>query len=121
MGLQLPSALTEPLGWIGMTWPEGDEEELFEAGQRWIAFGTAVRGTILGADKTAADVWSQNQGEGVDAFRRWWTASDGPHDRLGDDALAAETVGAAMIVYAGVTLALKIQFLVQLAFLAATV
>jgi len=121
MGLQLPSALTGPLGWIGLTWPEGDEEKLFEAGQQWIAFAGQLRGTSQGTDKAAGNVWSQNQGEAVDAFRKWWTASDGPHDRLGDDAVAAETIGAALIVFAGVTLALKIQFLVRLMFLAAAV
>jgi hypothetical protein len=106
MGLQLPSALTEPLGWIGMTWPEADEEELFEAGQQWIAFGARLRATGQGADKTADTVWSHNQGVAVEAFRRWWTASDGPHDRRGGDALARDNNGAPQRNIAGVTRAL---------------
>ncbi len=118
MGLELPGALTEPLGWIGMTWPEADEDKLFEAGQQWIAFGTGLEKTLANAEAAAQAVWQSNEGEAVDAFRQWWNGPDGPHARLSEDAAAAQVIGAALIVFAGVTLALKIAFIAQLIMLA---
>jgi len=117
MGLQLPSALTEPLGWIGLTWPEADEELLFQAGQQWITFGARLRSIAQPADKAATDVWTGNEGQAVDAFHDWWTRTDGPQPRLIEDAVAAEVIGCALITFAGMVLALKIAFIVQLTIL----
>ena len=118
MGLQLPGWLTEPLGWIGMTWPEADEEKLFEAGQQWLSFGSQLSTIAQRADQTASEVWSANEGAAVDAFREWWTRDDGPEPRLTEDSMAAEIIGAALIIFAALTLALKIAFIVQLVILA---
>jgi hypothetical protein len=117
MGLQLPGALTEPLGWIGMIWPEADEDKLFEAGQRWIAFAAQLRQVAQPADRAATGVWENNRGEAVDAFQAWWTGADGPKAHVEDDALAAEIIGAALIAFAVLTLALKIAFIAQLVIL----
>ncbi len=116
--MQLPAALTEPLGWIGLTWPEADEEKLFEAGQRWITYGEQLRQISLAADRAAAQVWTGNEGDAVDAFRQWWSEDAGPELRLAEDADAAEIIGAALIAFAVVTLAMKIAFIVQLIILA---
>src|ERR671939_525984 len=89
MGLQLPSELTEPLSWVGLVWPEADEEKLFEAGQQWIAFGTRLQTLAQTADTAAASVWTTNEGDPVDAFRAWWTRDEGPQRRLAEDAVAA--------------------------------
>ena len=118
MGLQLPGWLTEPLSWIGLTWPEADEELLFEAGQQWIAFAGQLRTVAQSANGAAESVWTENEGFSVDAFRAWWNKDDGPRARLMEDAVAAEVIGCALIVFAGVTLALKIAFIVQLTILA---
>jgi hypothetical protein len=116
VGLELPAALTEPLSWIGMTWPEADEDKLFEAGQRWIAYGSELRGIATDADNTAESVWSTNSGQTVDEFQRWW--QQGPERHLDDDATAAEIIGAALIAFAVITLALKIAYIIQLIILA---
>jgi hypothetical protein len=117
MGLQLPGALTEPLGWIGMIWPEADEDKLFAAGQRWIAFAGQLRQVAQPANRAAAGVREANKGEAVDAFEAWWTGAEGPKAHLEDDALAAEIIGAALIAFAVLTLALKIAFIAQLVIL----
>jgi hypothetical protein len=114
MGLTLPSELTEPLGWIGLTWPQADEELLFEDGQRWIAFGQQLSEYAGQGDSAAQQVWAAQHGEGIEAFQHYWTADDGPPQRLNDDAVAAQIVGAALIAFAVVTLAMKIAFIVQL-------
>jgi hypothetical protein len=118
MGLTLPHALTEPLGWIGLTWPEADEELLFQAGQAWIEYGNRLQRTAEAANRAAERLWSANEGETVDAFKAWWESPNGPRRRLQEDATAAQIIGAALITFAGVTLALKIAFIVQLTILA---
>lgn len=90
MGLTLPGQLTEPLGWIGLTWPEADEELLYEAGQQWLAFASTLRSVAEPANVAAGEIWGRNEGESIDAFHGWWTAVDGPQQRLGEDAIAAE-------------------------------
>jgi hypothetical protein len=117
VGLELPAALTEPLSWVGLTWPQADEELLFQAGQQWIAYGLRLQQLAQRADQAAAQVWSGNEGEAVDAFRAWWARPDGPQLRLAEDAAAAQTIGAALIVFAVITLAMKVAFIVQLTIL----
>jgi hypothetical protein len=114
MGLELPDWLTEPLGWIGLTWPQADEEKLFEDGQVWINFGSTLRGQAQDANSTAQKVWTDNHGESINAFEKWWNADDGPAKNLEDEAIAAELIGAGLIVFAAITLAMKIAFIVQL-------
>ncbi|MEP7020182.1 MAG: hypothetical protein ABI808_05990 [Pseudonocardiales bacterium] len=121
MGLELPSELTEPLSWIGLIWPEADEEKLFEAGQAWFSFGQTLRPIIENADAGVKPVWSaakSGDDAAVNAFEHWWNDKDGPTVRLADDALAAEIIGGALVVFAGITLALKIAFIAQLIALA---
>jgi ADP-ribosyltransferase exoenzyme len=115
MGLTLPVELTEVLGWLDMDWPQADEEKLFAAAARWLAFARELRGATEPAVVAAAAVWSGNAGVAVDAFWEWWTADDGPGRRLPDDAVAAEIIGAVLHIFAGATLAMKLAFLAKLA------
>ncbi|WP_375487947.1 hypothetical protein [uncultured Jatrophihabitans sp.] len=118
MGIELPGELTEPLGWIGLIWPQADEDKLFEAGRTWLSYGSSLRGQAQAADSTAQSVWSVHEGDAVNAFRDWWNHQDGPGPNLPDNATAAELIGAGLIVMAGITLALKILFIAQLIILA---
>ncbi|NBE80766.1 WXG100-like domain-containing protein [Micromonospora rubida] len=114
MGLQLPAELTEPLSWIGLEWPQADEELLFAAGQQWLTFGLRLQTTAETGNGAARAVWERNQGETVDAFHAWWTRDDGPQPRLTEDEIAAQLIGASLIVFAAITLFMKIAFIVQL-------
>lgn len=121
MGLELPSELTEPLGWIGLIWPAADEDKLFEAGQQWLSFGMAVSPIVENANAAVKPVWSAASGvedAALNSFEKWWTDNEGPTVRLSDDAAGAELIGGALIVFAGLTLALKIAFIAQLIALA---
>lgn len=121
MGLELPSELTEPLSWIGLIWPEADEEKLFDAGTRWIEFGSSVSSIRDNADASAklTTMSGDSSSDGaLAAFEKWWDNDAGPAVRMTEDAVAAAIIGTALIVFAGVTLALKIAFIVQLITLA---
>jgi len=121
MGLQLPEWLTEPLSWVGLEWPQADEVKLFEAGQAWMAFAFRLQPIAAHANSAAADVWSNNEGPASDEFKRWWEDEDGPTKRLRDDQLAALLIGGALMIFAAITLVMKIMFIVQLIILAVQV
>lgn len=114
MGLELPAELTEPLSWIGMDWPQADEELLFAAGQQWLSFGMTLQAAAERANGAAEAVGRYNTGDTVDAFEAWWQREDGPQLRLLEDAIAAQLIGAVLMIFAAMTLAMKIAFIVQL-------
>ncbi|MEV0156932.1 hypothetical protein AB0H57_24820 [Micromonospora sp. NPDC050686] len=118
MGLALPGELITALGWIGYTWPEADEEKLFEMGQAWLDFAGRIGSAAGAADAGAAQVWSQNVGPAVQAFQGWWSGEQNGPVVLRDGVQAAVLLGAGLIVCAVIVLALKIQVIVQLVILA---
>jgi hypothetical protein len=115
--MQLPAELTEPLGWIGLIWPQADEDRLFADGQVWISYGGDLRARAEEANAAARRVWWDNYGESVEAFERWWNAAEGPGHNLEKAAMAVELIGAGLIAMAGITVALKAAFIAQLALL----
>ncbi|BCJ45876.1 hypothetical protein GCM10010168_57040 [Actinoplanes ianthinogenes] len=121
MTVTLPAELTEPLSWIGLEWPEADEDQLQADGQAWIAHGTRMRAHARQATDTARMVWLENEGDSIEAFERWWNGEDGPGRHLQDAATAAELIGGALIAMAGVTIGLKAAFIAQLTALAVEV
>ncbi len=118
MSLQLPGELTEPLGWVGLTWPQADEDRLYADGRAWIEHGGRLRRHAAEADAAARRVWMENEGASVEAFEQWWNSADGPGRHLSDAATAVELIGAGLIAMAGVTVALKTAFIAQLTLLA---
>lgn len=118
MTIELPSELTEPLSWIGLVWPQADEDKLYADGQTWISYGAKLRGHAQQANDAARRVWQDNYGDSIEAFERWWNAEDGPGRNLENAAAAVELIGAGLIAMAGITVALKIAFIAQLVALA---
>ena len=121
MGIELPGWLTEPLSWITLEWPKADETKLFEAGQVWMNFGMAAIPIGQTATSAAENVWTINEGPQVEAFQNWWNDEDGPTKRLTEDGIGAMLIGAALILFAAITLAMKIAWIVALIILAAQV
>ncbi len=117
MGLQLPGELVTVLGYIGLDWPEADEEKLFELGETWLQLAGGLRGTAQQADTVASRVWQDNSGEAISAFQRYWSEHS-PGDALGLSGDAALVLGGGLIVYAAIVLGLKINVIVQLVILA---
>ncbi|MEV0714740.1 hypothetical protein [Asanoa sp. NPDC050611] len=118
MGLQLPGELVSLLGMLGYTWPEADEEKLFEMAQHWLELSGTVATISADAGGQGAAVLAANSGEAVAAFESRWSAPDAPINNLSDGATAAQGVGLGLMVAAGVVLALKINVIVQLVILA---
>ncbi|MEV6306284.1 hypothetical protein AB0M02_43220 [Actinoplanes sp. NPDC051861] len=118
MTIELPVELTEPLGWVGLTWPQADEDRLYADGRAWIEHGARLRIHAAAANTAARRVWMENEGASVEAFEQWWNGPDGPGTHLDDAATAVELIGAGLLAMAGVTVALKTAFIAQLTVLA---
>ncbi|MFC0006773.1 WXG100-like domain-containing protein [Micromonospora siamensis] len=117
MGLQLPGELVEMLALIGLTWPEADEEKLFELGQAWLELSPVLQTAAAQGGAAAEAVWSGNSGQAVEAFQRYWTEHGVP-SALDLSADGVRVLGVGLIVYAAIVLALKINVIVQLTILA---
>jgi len=118
MGLQLPGELVSLLGMFGYSWPEADEEKLFEMGQVWLDFAGTLQSVVDDADKHGQEVWQRNVGQSIAAFQNRWTGGAAPLVNLRNGAQAATGVGVGLMTAAGVVLALKINVIVQLSTLA---
>jgi hypothetical protein len=118
--ITLPHELTEPLSWIGLIWPEADEDQLTADGHAWIEYGSRLRAHAEQANAAARPLWTDNYGESIDAFEQWWTG-EGPGKHLESAATAVELIGGALIAMAGITVALKLGYIAQLTALAVEV
>ncbi|WP_433119996.1 hypothetical protein [Micromonospora sp. CA-246542] len=118
MGLQLPGELASLLGLLGYSWPEADEEKLFELGQHWLGLAATVQAVGDEAQRTGQAVWTSNSGQAVSAFQTRWSGAEAPVTNLGNGVTAAQGVAVGLFVAAGVVLTLKISVIVQLVILA---
>ncbi|GIF66124.1 hypothetical protein Ais01nite_41590 [Asanoa ishikariensis] len=118
MGLQLPGELTGLLAMLGYTWPEADEQKLFEMAQSWVTFGGGLPADLAAAHAYAQQVWTNNEGQAVQAFQAAWSDPESFSANLDDAGVASTIVGAALMACAGIVLALKINVIVQLIMLA---
>jgi hypothetical protein len=118
VGLQLPGELVSLLGMLGYSWPEADEEKLFEMAQHWLDLSGTVTAISAEAQGHGSSVVAANAGEAIAAFQKRWSGQDAPITNLADGATAAQGVGLGLMVAAGVVLALKINVIIQLVTLA---
>lgn len=118
MGLSLPGELASLLSMLGYTWPKGDEQKLFEMGQKWMDFSNTLKDVAQNGQKTASQVWEQNKGANIEAFKKHFEADDGPTKVLDGASTASTVLGAGMMICAGIMLALKISTITQLVTLA---
>lgn len=118
MGLDLPSPLETILNDLGFTWPEVDEQQLFEVGSSWMQFGSTLDGLRQTADQAATSLASQNQGEAIEAFIKKYSGDQAPSHVLAQAAIGTEVGGGAILMCAGLVLGLKINTIVNVSILA---
>ncbi|MEV0713915.1 hypothetical protein [Asanoa sp. NPDC050611] len=121
LALDLPGELRSLLDLLGYTWPEADEDKLFEMGQVWLRFATTLEGLTASADASAAPVSSANAGADITAFEQWWRKEDSPLATMHDGIPAAILTGTGLIICGTIVLALKVAVIVQLTILAVQV
>ncbi|GAA4636119.1 hypothetical protein GCM10023196_084650 [Actinoallomurus vinaceus] len=118
MGMQLPGELATLLQDLGFMWPKSDEEKLFHKGGHWLNFGGQLDQPVSNANDHATRVYTQNKGEGVQAFQTSWNGQDSPHKNLLNGTTGATIISAGLMICGGIVLALKINVIVQLVQLA---
>ncbi|MEV4622707.1 hypothetical protein AB0J74_28840 [Asanoa sp. NPDC049573] len=118
MSLDLPGELRSLLGVLGYTWPEADEDKLFEMGQAWLNFATTLDRLTTSTQAGASPVWSTNAGADITAFESWWTNENSPLATMRDGMPAAILTGTGLIICGTIVLALKVAVIVQLTILA---
>ncbi|MGD7706346.1 hypothetical protein [Microlunatus sp. Y2014] len=118
MGLQLPAEAIEALSYLGMTWPEADEELIFERGQRWMEFADLAGEQREVACRAVDEMLANNESNGLKAFEIYWTRVGGDWGHLNGSVVTAQAIGIAHITVAAIVLAMKIAVIVQLIALA---
>jgi len=117
VGLRLPGALEQLLNDLGYVWPEIDEDNLLRLGGTWMNLSGTISQHAITADSHAQRVWTENNGQAIDAFKDAWLARQAPHDTLHTAAKASTAAGAGLMGAAAIVLGLKINVLIQLTML----
>ncbi|GIF14190.1 hypothetical protein [Actinoplanes teichomyceticus] len=118
MGLEIPGELADLLNELGYTWPKSDETQMMRLGQWWIEFAGTLAEVGADADAAVRTASVGNRGDDIDAFRTAWGGDRAGRQVLADGVAGAQSIGACLIVCAGVVLTLKINVIVQLTILA---
>jgi hypothetical protein len=118
MGLQPPGGLVRLLQDLGFTWPEADEQKLLELGGTWLKVTGPVSRHGQEVHGHAQRVWSENTGEGVDAFQSSWQGRRAPVANLQTASSGCAMIAAGVMGASAIVLALKINVIAQLTMLA---
>lgn len=118
----LPGEVTWVLDLLGYSWPDADEDKLFESATIWRDFANQVNETLSQGTAAANEVVSANSGEAVDGFTKEWGAFSGGggsgDQYLRDAAAAAEVIATAFDAAALAVIAGKVAVIAQLVMLA---
>ncbi|GAA2452208.1 nucleic acid/nucleotide deaminase domain-containing protein [Streptomyces macrosporus] len=86
MAIELPDEVREVLDFIGIDWPDINEDELRDTASEYREFAKELRDTITKANRACSHVTAgKSKGQAVDAFRqRWGTVSGQDMKKLAD-------------------------------------
>jgi len=118
MGLQLPPEAIEALAYLGMTWPEADEELLLQRGERWLEFAEQGGEQRDDANVAVEAMLATNESLGLKAFEIYWMRVGGDWGHLNGSVVTAQAIGIAYLAAAALVLAMKLAVIVQLVALA---
>lgn len=100
--------LIEALSWLGMTWPEADEELLLQRGQHWLELGRAGGDQRDLANDAVATMLARNHSPGLERFSQTWERVGGGWGHLHGSMVTADAVAAAYFACAAAVLAMKL-------------
>ncbi|BCB76245.1 hypothetical protein GCM10022251_25520 [Phytohabitans flavus] len=100
---------------LRLEWPDTDEDRLCALGDLWAGLDGKLRGEVGTADGRLREMILGSQGQSVAAVGAAWTAPQAPSTNLEHGATAATLVALGLYACAGVVIALKSNFAVQLA------
>ena len=117
MGIRLPGELERLLNDLGYTWPMVDEDNLLKIGSAWNDIGGKISQHAAAADNHARQIWMNNKGQVIDAFRQAWEEQGSASENLKVAQQASAATGVGMMGAAMIVVALKIAVITQLTIL----
>ncbi|MGJ6979005.1 hypothetical protein ACSDQ9_00530 [Aestuariimicrobium soli] len=114
MAVMLPAEASKLLNELGYEWPEGNEDRVFDYGQRWMSYASEVGGVNQIADEGANEALTKNMGDAMEAFRTEFSEEEGVRDVAQKLSLGANILGGCMFLVGAAIIALKIAFVVNL-------
>ena len=114
MTITLPSNLTWALSYLGIYFPDSDEDKLKAMGESWGRFATTMDGLIADADRQAQAVKNDNKGEPIGAFWDAWSNANGPAQALRANADGARIIAAGLLTAGNIVIALKTEVAIQI-------
>lgn len=121
MGIELPSALTTPLGWIGLEWPKGDETAMFRMHGYYSQYASEVDQLIPELRSLCTSTLEGFQGPARDALEKDLEEFFSGEQQLQQLVSDAQKIASSSEVQAETILALKILFIVELTALAVSI
>lgn len=114
MAVMLPAEASKLLNELGFEWPEGNEDRVFDYGQRWMAYAGDLGGVTQIAAEGANVALADNMGDAMDAFKTSFTKSEGVQDVATKLTFGANLMGGCLFLIGAAIIALKIAFVVNL-------
>ena len=114
MAVMLPPEASKLLNELGFEWPEGNEDKVFNYGNRWMAYGGEMGGVVATATDGANTALTNNQGDAMEAFQKSFTKTEGVDDVAKQLQFGSNLVGGCLFVIGVAIIALKIAFVVNL-------
>lgn len=117
MAIELPGVVADFLGFIGIDWPNVNEDTVREFGRHVAQFGQSLQQTHQDATGTVQALGQAYQGAGYEQLLATWGAKSDSH--MSDLIIGCEVVATAMDVGADVIVAMKVEAIAQLVVMAA--
>jgi hypothetical protein len=117
MAIELPGPVADFLGFIGISWPNVNEDKVREFGEHVAQFANELRSTHEGAGGTLQQLGSAYEGEGYEQLLAAWGRMSSQH--LDELLTACDVVSTAMGIAADVIIGMKLEAIGELIALAA--
>lgn len=118
MSIELPSEVVQLLQFIGVQWPNIDEDKVREAGQHVKQFAANIQSTHQDATAHLQQAGQHYQGAGYEAMIAAWGQKS--QDHMSELVTTCQVVATAMDAAAEVIIGMKVAAIVELVALAAS-
>ena len=118
MAIELPNEVAQLLQFIGINWPQVNEDKVREAGQHVTAFGQNVQSAHADATATLQQAGQHYQGNAYEAMIATWGQKS--QDHMHELITACQVVGTALDAAADVIIGMKVAAIAELVVLAAS-
>jgi hypothetical protein len=117
MAIELPGPVADFLGFIGINWPNVNEDKVREFGQHVAQFGQSLQQTQQDASTTVQSLGQAYQGAGYEQLLATWGAKSDSH--MSELITGCQLVSTAMDAGADVIVGMKVEAIGQLVVMAA--